>query len=93
MRTILFLAAVILVPAASFAAPAQQGAPAGAPSKAPDPNERICKEIVLPGTRVVTHRFCATRAEWAVREREDKDSTQLMQRPITTCAIMGTRRC
>lgn len=92
MRTILFLAAGLLVPAASFAAPVQQGTPAGAPSKAPDPNERICKDIAV-GSRAAVRRFCATRAEWAIREREDKDTTHLMQRPFQTCAIMGSRRC
>jgi hypothetical protein len=94
MRAIL-LTAMMLAPIGSFAAPVDQGAPSKAetPSTAPDPNERICKDIAVPGSRIVTHRFCATRAEWAAREREDEDAAKSMQRPLQTCNIMGTRRC
>lgn len=95
MRSILLAAAMIFASTVALGAPAQQAAaPVGSTpaSKALDPNERICKDI-LSGSRIAPKRICATRAEWAEREREDKDATQLIQRPIQTCNIMGTMRC
>lgn len=96
MRAIFSLAAIILASTGSFASAVGQGAtskPATA-SNVPDPSDRICKDLLVPGSRMVTRRYCATRAEWAIREREEKDATQLMQRPIQTCTpIMGSPRC
>ncbi len=94
MRAIILPAVMMMMMLAStgsFAAPADQGASTKLATL--DPNERICKDIMVPGSRMIAHRFCATRAEWALREREDKDATKSMQRPLQTCNIMGTRRC
>ena len=63
-----------------------QKAPAGSP------DERICRDVPLSGSRVVTKRFCATRAEWQAREQQDRDQTELMP-PRMQCSVMGSKRC
>ena len=95
MRSVMLAAAMILVlPTALAAAPQQGAASASATpaSKVLDPNERICKDV-FSGSRVAPKRVCATRAQWADRERQDKDETQLMQRPVQTCVMMAMRSC
>lgn len=54
-------------------------------SKAPnynvgDPNERICENITLVGSRLAVKRFCGTRAEWAERRRQDREVIDAAQR-------------
>ena len=78
-------------PAAS--AHGQQSADkASAKKPAPDPNERICEDIVQTGTRMGPKRFCGTRAEWEERKREDREAIERAQQPMQ-CSVMGTRRC
>jgi hypothetical protein len=55
-------------------------------------DERICRDITLTGSRVVTKRFCGTRAEWTERERQDREEIEKSQRPMQ-CSMMGGRRC
>ena len=45
-----------------------------------DPNERICENIVLVGSRLAKRRFCGTRAEWAARQKEDREVIEDAQR-------------
>jgi hypothetical protein len=45
-----------------------------------DPNERVCENIVVVGSRLATRRFCGTRAEWQARQREDRDVVEDAQR-------------
>lgn len=45
-----------------------------------DPNERICENITLIGSRLATKRFCGTRAEWAERKRADREALDSAQR-------------
>lgn len=89
------MAILAVLATTSFTSPARADQPATATSAkqtTPDPNERICRDIPLTGSRMVTKRFCGTRAEWEAREREDKDAIQLMQRPMQ-CSVMGSKRC
>lgn len=89
------ISVLVLLGAASLTVPAfaQQPPSQQAQTRPPaDPNERICRDIALTGSRMVSRRFCATRAEWEAREREDRDQTELMQRPMQ-CSIMGGRHC
>ena len=82
--------------AASFVGAAYGAQPQAAEpttKAAPDPSERICKDIGPTGSRLVTRRICATRAEWEQRELQDKEQTKLMQRPQQTCVMMNSRRC
>ena len=45
-----------------------------------NPNERVCENIVLTGSRLATKRFCGTRAEWAERKRADREALDSAQR-------------
>jgi hypothetical protein len=53
-----------------------------------DPNERICENITLTGSRLGVKRFCATRAEWEDRRRQDRDEVDKAQR--SPCVIQTT---
>lgn len=45
-----------------------------------DPNEKICENIVVTGSRLATKRFCGTRAEWAERKRQDREALEGAQK-------------
>ena len=90
MRAMILLAAAFL-PAVALAEP-PHSTPVTPASKALDPNERICKDV-MTGSRVAPKRICATRAQWEDREREDKAAAQMMQRPVQTCRMMNTPTC
>jgi hypothetical protein len=47
--------------------------PAKPAAGAPSPNDRICENIVLTGSRIGARRFCGTRAEWEDRKKQDRD--------------------
>jgi hypothetical protein len=44
-----------------------------------DPNERICENLIVTGSRLATKRFCGTRAEWADRKRQDREALERAQ--------------
>lgn len=46
----------------------------------PDPNQKICQDITVIGSRLATKRICATRAEWEQKRRDDKDTIDEIQR-------------
>lgn len=76
---ILLAVSVIAVPAAVAAA-----GPAPAPSantrQARNPNEMVCENQEVLGSRLATRRVCATRSEWDDRraqERQQIDKSQL----------------
>src|SRR3982751_3151694 len=45
-----------------------------------DPNERVCENIVVVGSRLATRRFCGTRAEWEARQKQDREVVEDAQR-------------
>jgi hypothetical protein len=45
-----------------------------------DPNERVCENIVMVGSRLAKKRFCGTRAEWEARQKQDRDVIEDAQR-------------
>ena len=47
---------------------------------AADPNERICEDTILTGSRLAKKRFCGTRAEWEARKKADRDVVEDAQR-------------
>ena len=53
-----------------------------------DPNERICEDIKLTGSRLAVRRFCGTRAEWAERQLQDKMEVERIQR--SPCVVQRT---
>ena len=83
------------------AALAEAGAPASGKQVAPnhnvgDQNERICENITPIGSRLATKRFCGTRAEWADRKRQDRETLEGAQRSpcqITTTGATGRPAC
>lgn len=49
------------------------GETAKEPSSAKDPNEKICENQTVLGSRLARRRVCATRGEWAERRRAERD--------------------
>lgn len=45
-----------------------------------DPNERVCEKIKVVGSRLASKRYCATRAEWEDKKRQDREGIDRMQR-------------
>src|SRR4051794_10072630 len=45
-----------------------------------DPNQRICEDVTQVGSRLSTKRICATRAEWAEKRKQDRDTIDDAQR-------------
>lgn len=89
--------AFALLAALGYAAlPAPLIAEQGQPKTAKDPNERICENQSVVGSRLATRRVCATRAEWAERRRLDRDAIDQGQRSpcmVTTTGATGRPGC
>lgn len=47
-----------------------------------DPNERICEKQSVIGSRLSSKKVCATRAEWAERQRADREVTEAAQKSV-----------
>jgi len=57
------------------------------PAKPRDPNQVVCENEEVLGSRLATRRVCMTRAQWAERQRDaratiDRSQTQLC---VATC--------
>jgi hypothetical protein len=74
---LMILVAVSMVPA-TFSAPAS----AQSQPRALDPNERVCENLTMVGSRLAKKRVCATRAEWEERRREDRQAVDQIQKQI-----------
>jgi hypothetical protein len=57
--------------------PASNGSTAAA-----DPNEKVCQNQTVVGSRLAKRRICATRAEWEERNRQDRLAVEQAQRMI-----------
>jgi hypothetical protein len=56
-----------------------------------DPNQRICEDITQVGSRLATKRICATRAEWAEKRKQDRDTIDDAQRSAHIgCSAINT---
>jgi len=44
-----------------------------------DPNEKICENVTMIGSRLARKRVCATRSEWADRKLQDRQATERAQ--------------
>lgn len=44
-----------------------------------DPNQKVCQDITMIGTRLGKKRICATRAEWEQKRRDDREATERAQ--------------
>jgi hypothetical protein len=52
----------------------------GQPKPAKDPNEKVCEKQTVLGSRLTTHRVCATREQWAEYRRLDREAIDKAQR-------------
>jgi len=66
--------------AAAPAVPLQAGSPSSSTRVAADPNERICEDTIVTGSRLAKKRFCGTRAEWEAKKKADRDVVEDAQR-------------
>lgn len=84
-----------LFTASSFVAPtwAQQPTTTETVKKAAhNPNEVICEDLYF-GTKVNKKRYCATRAEWEDRKRQDREAVEGHQRPMQCNVAVMTKQC
>ena len=47
---------------------------------AADPDERVCEDIKVIGSRLAVKRICATRSEWKEKRRQDREVVDDAQR-------------
>ena len=91
VRTVAMLALTVAVAAPSIA---QKKPPVNL--NVGDPNERICQTITPVGSRLATKRYCATRAEWLDKQRQDRDALDAAQKGpcvIQTSGATGRPSC
>jgi len=62
------------------AAPLWADQPSSRPAK--DPNERICENQTVLGSRLTMRRVCGTRAEWEEKRRLDREEIDKAQTQI-----------
>jgi hypothetical protein len=55
--------------------------------KARDPNETVCEQEDVLGSRLATRRVCMTRAQWAEKRRDDRALVDRSQTQL--CVAMG----
>lgn len=68
------------------AAPAAGLEDAKGTANARDPDQKICEDITLVGSRLAVKRVCATRAQWAEKRRRDRDMVDQAQR--SPCVVI-----
>ena len=72
----LALAVSMPVSSPAVALAGEQKAPTAAGE---DPNEKVCENITMVGSRLSKKRVCATRAEWADRKLQDRQAVERAQ--------------
>jgi hypothetical protein len=72
------LAALMGIAVASPAT-AQDNRASSRKRKARDPNEQVCKNEEVLGSRLAVRRVCMSRSEWAQRQLEDRQRTEQTQ--------------
>jgi hypothetical protein len=89
--TLMILSALCWAANASVAvAEPNQGSTQNARPKV-DPNQRICEDVTQVGSRLGTKRICATRAEWAEKRKQDRDTVDNAQRSANAgCNVINT---
>ena len=85
MRHIPQFACAMILAASTFSAPVTVQAAPGAQAR--DPNEKLCEVVAQVGSRLSTKKTCATRAEWAVIRKDQKDALEQMQRQGTIACM------
>lgn len=78
-------AAALFVAGATLGVPASLKAAAGAEAR--DPNEKVCETVSQVGSRLSKKKMCATRAEWAIIRKDEKETVEQMQRQGTMVCV------
>lgn len=78
-------AAALIVAASALSAPVT--AQAATSAQVRDPNEKICETVSQVGSRLSKKKVCATRAEWAVMRKDQKETVETMQRQGTIACM------
>ena len=87
-----FAAVTATVAGALIAAPAPAARSASAQAAGYDPNERVCEKMIITGSRLASKTVCMTRAQWAERQRGDRDAVERAQRAANApCSTVQTR--
>ncbi|MDH7974317.1 hypothetical protein QH494_19180 [Sphingomonas sp. AR_OL41] len=71
----------------SFAIAAAPTFASDRPAKARDPNQIVCENQEVLGSRLATRRVCMTRAQWAEHERDDRATVNRSQTQL--CVASG----
>ena len=73
------------VPASAISLETTQAKP-----DARDPDEKVCEDITIVGSRLAVKRVCATRAQWAEKRRRDRDLVDQAQKsPCVVGRVSG----
>ena len=87
--SVIAIASLALCNSAAFADPPTTTTSSA--SRAPDPNEKVCADLIVTGSRIAKQRICATRAEWEAMKKEDQDLVNAIQRsPNFGCDVINT---
>lgn len=78
-------AALLAAVAAMSFTPAQAEQASSQQPAAADPNERVCEDIIQTGSRIAAKRYCATRAEWADKKKQDREAVEKAQ--MSPCVL------
>lgn len=73
------IAAISLASAPVLADP-PQAVPSDRVRPVADPNQKICEDVTQVGSRLATKKICATRAEWAAKRKQDRETVEDIQR-------------
>lgn len=93
MRHRALIATIAALSWASSPLLADPAPPAGSEKARPpaDPNQKICQDITVVGSRLATKRICATRAEWTAQKKADRDTVDEIQR--NPCIVDTSGQC
>jgi len=65
--------------------------PSSAKKPAIDPNQKVCETVTEIGSRLAAKKICATRAEWAEKRKQDRETVDDAQRGAHIgCSVVGT---
>ena len=87
------LTAVLLLGTPAAAASVEKTAPPKSDVRNPD--DKVCEDITIIGSRLAVKRVCATRAQWAEKRRRDRDLVDQAQRSpcVVTQMDKGKQIC
>ena len=79
--------AALAAAAAGSAVPAQAANPA---DTVKNPDQKVCEDITIVGSRLAVKRVCATRAQWAEKRRRDRELVDQAQKSPCVVTSSGT---